>query len=101
MQGQDARATWNLFRLNWLLIAAMSNVLALGVWLTDFDLAPHGYLIAFGFVDVIAGIAVAAFCIYAARYLDLAVAGRTARCDPPPTVRKQAGCHDQVTPDFS
>jgi uncharacterized membrane protein YiaA len=47
VQGQDARATWNLFRLNWLLIAAMSNVLALGVWLTDFDLAPHGYLIAF------------------------------------------------------
>src|SRR5258705_13148968 len=48
MKGQqDATATWNLFRLNWLLIAAMSNVLALGVWLTEFDLAPHGYLIAF------------------------------------------------------
>jgi uncharacterized membrane protein YiaA len=44
---QDATATWNLFRFNWLLIAAMSNVLALGVWLTDFDLAPPGYLIAF------------------------------------------------------
>ena len=47
MEEQDATAAWNLFRFNWLLIAIMSAILSIGVLLTDFHMAPSGYLIAF------------------------------------------------------
>jgi uncharacterized membrane protein YiaA len=46
MEEQDATAAWNLFRFNWLLIAIMSAILSIGVLLTDFHMAPSGYLIA-------------------------------------------------------
>lgn len=47
MEEQDATAAWNLFRFNWLLIATMSAILSIGILLTDFHIAPSGYLIAF------------------------------------------------------
>ena len=44
MEEQDATAAWNLFRFNWLLIAIMSAILSIGVLLTDFHMAPSGFL---------------------------------------------------------
>jgi hypothetical protein len=64
-------------------------------WLRPFNLLCNGTMIVSTpvggghfLVDVIAGIAVAASCISAARCLDMALAGRTARCDPAPAQYK-------------
>jgi len=60
-------------------------------WLRPFNLVCNGTMLASTpvggghfLVDVIAGIVVAASCIYAASCLDMVLAGRTARCDPGP-----------------
>ncbi|CCD85151.1 conserved membrane protein of unknown function [Bradyrhizobium sp. ORS 285] len=41
----EARAAWSVFRLNWLILAGLWAMLALGLALTDFRARPVGYLI--------------------------------------------------------
>lgn len=45
MNGQEAAAAWKLFRLNWLMLAAIAVCFALLLLLTDFRIAPQGYLV--------------------------------------------------------
>jgi membrane-associated phospholipid phosphatase len=54
MSGRDATIGWQLFRLNWMVLAAMGAALAAALAVTDFSLAPGGAIFCFGFVAVYA-----------------------------------------------
>jgi len=55
MADTDVRIAWRLFQLNWLPIAAMGSLLALGILLTDLTLEP----IAFGVTLMVAAVLIA------------------------------------------
>ncbi|MDH2349079.1 phosphatase PAP2 family protein [Bradyrhizobium sp. SSUT112] len=57
MVDTDARTAWQLFHLNWLLIAAMGSLLALGLLLTGLSLEPVAYGVTLGVAAVLLALA--------------------------------------------
>ncbi|MBH5401886.1 phosphatase PAP2 family protein [Bradyrhizobium sp. CNPSo 4010] len=57
MLDSDARAAWRLFNLNWLPIAAMGGLLAVGLPATGLSLEPVAYSITLAIAAVLVGVA--------------------------------------------
>ncbi|MDH2401717.1 phosphatase PAP2 family protein [Bradyrhizobium sp. SSUT18] len=57
MVDTDARTAWQLFHLNWLLIAAMGSLLALGLLLTGLSLEPVAYGVTLAIAAVLLALA--------------------------------------------
>jgi len=55
----DARTAWQLFHLNWLAIAAMGSLLALGLPITDLSLEPVAYGVT---LAIAAALVAVAYC---------------------------------------